>query len=123
MALSALGAAALAGCGGSRTCSRKAGTIPPTPEGPEGVATHPPVGVNAMSSVTTSSPPHISIEIGALVVGPDGLQRIVIGIKPDGRVMTVGAPDLPWERQGRIEVAPAHWFIGVIPAKEVSSWS
>ncbi len=33
--------------------------------------------------------------IGALVLDADDLQRIVIGVKPDGRVMTVGAPDLP----------------------------
>ena len=44
--------------------------------------------------------------IGALVLDADDLQRIVIGVKPDGRVMTVGAPDLPWVRRGSVEVAP-----------------
>lgn len=52
------------------------------------------------------SPALAPFPLGALVLDPHDLKRIVIGVKPDGRVMTVGAPDLPWVRQGRVEVVP-----------------
>mgnify|MGYP007046957183 CR=1 FL=1 len=44
--------------------------------------------------------------VGSLVSDPEGLPRMVIGSKPDGRLMTVGAPDPPWVLVGRIEVSP-----------------
>jgi len=44
--------------------------------------------------------------VGTIVLDANDLERIVIGVKPDGRVMTVGAPDLPWVRRGCVEVAP-----------------
>jgi len=48
---------------------------------------------------------HASLTVGALVCDREGLPRLVIGIKPNGRVMTVGAPDPPWMLVGHIEVA------------------
>ncbi|HBP18125.1 MAG TPA: hypothetical protein DEA08_10075, partial [Planctomycetes bacterium] len=48
---------------------------------------------------------HPSLPVGTLVSSRQGLPRLVIGIKPSGQVMTVGAPDPPWMLVGHIEVA------------------
>ena len=47
---------------------------------------------------------HASLSVGALVANRQGWPRLVIGVKPNGRVMTVGAPDPPWMAVGHIEV-------------------
>ncbi|MGE0711949.1 MAG: hypothetical protein AB7N76_03295 [Planctomycetota bacterium] len=58
-----------------------------------------------MIAPAAAAPP---FAVGALVQDDTGQERIVVGYKPDGRCMTVGAPDLPWVREGAhaIEVRP-----------------
>ena len=61
------------------------------------------------------------LSVGSLVTNRHGLPRLVIGVKPSGQLMTVGAPDPPWMLVGHIEVADPGAYEPLDPADLPSS--